>query len=62
MLGIFIGVNWFCSCITKEGMETAGAAVKYVMNEGVPGIKKYGTKRQNEWRHWHLGRSLFCIP
>jgi hypothetical protein len=44
LLGMFIGVNWFCSCITKEGMETAGAAVKYAMNKGVPGIKKYGQK------------------
>ena len=45
ILGIFIGMNWFCSCVTKEGMEVAGSALKYAMNEGVPGIKKYGDKK-----------------
>ena len=47
VLGMFIGVNWFCSCITKEGMETAGAAVDYVMNKGVPGLKNFGNKPLN---------------
>ena len=44
LLGMFIGANWFASCVTEEGMEVAGAALKYAMSEGVPGIKKHGTK------------------
>ena len=44
ILGMFIGANWFASCVTEEGMEVAGAALKYAMSERVPCIKKHGTK------------------
>lgn len=43
IVGIFIGTNLFCSCVTKEGMAAAGAVIDYSMREGNVG-KEFGNK------------------
>ena len=35
IIGMILGCHLFCGCFTKEGMETAGAALDYAMNKGV---------------------------
>ena len=35
IIGALLGCHWLCGCATREGMQTAGSAIDYVMNNGV---------------------------
>ena len=35
VIGFLLCSHLFCGCATKEGYQTAGAALNYVMNKGV---------------------------
>ncbi len=39
IVGIFIGSNLFCSCVTEEGFQAAGSVIDYTMGKDVPGEK-----------------------
>ena len=48
IIGCLLCCHLFCNCITKEGMETIGSSLDYMMNKGVHQMKYAEIERPYE--------------